>query len=412
MDDTQTSNPLLNRLINPKKPFVRAGYCDYQEASLWGQIPLCGSLFLKIPPFKPEMFEKFFNIQIREIPKIVDFVKETGRLQITLSTDPVFYKDLDYLEPFFCDLNPIYEKSLPSSAFISEKEEMKFAAEYMELGKAGYFDLLIAMNADIGSDEAQNLAGLIRRIDGSVYAYLKILKYDSIIEQLQNLMVDNPAAAFMLFYVSNLFLIGPLTDPTCSAFVGTYDFFEKTNKNYALFSDNAQLLRSSEARYFHELQLEKLKFPAEIGKFIMHKLTYYPESLDACKELISHYNDTELIDVAESLNTGIIQANPDTILLSKKQLEQTMTELWNDKSIPNRITGLKYGIPVAVAAVGTTVLSVLAGTEGFLAGLGISVATRILDAGTKSFIERIAKFTAENYQANIYNFKKKYRLDT
>jgi hypothetical protein len=144
----------------------------------------------------------------------------------------------------------------------------------------------------------------------------------------------------------------------------------------------------------------------------MRKLTYYPESLEVCKELIAHYESSDLDKIVEALNIGIIQANQDMIYKGKNEFEQLLTELWNDKSIHKRITGLKYGIPVSIAAIGTTALGVLAGFEGFLAGLGIAVGAKILDSSRKSLSEKIARFSAENYQATIYDFKKKYHLES
>jgi len=46
---------------------------------------------------------------------------------------------------------------------------------------------------------------------------------------------------------------------------------------------------------------------------------------------------------------------------------------------------------------------------GFLAGLGYSVADRFIDLKTEGLSERLAKLKTRSYQANIYDFKQKYK---
>jgi hypothetical protein len=64
-----------------------------------------------------------------------------------------------------------------------------------------------------------------------------------------------------------------------------------------------------------------------------------------------------------------------------------------------------------MAAIGS-IASVPIGTiGGLLAGLGYNVSDKIIDLGTDTLSEKMAKLSAKSYQANIYDFKKKYKIN-
>lgn len=399
IEENTPVNPLLKRLIKPIKPFARAGNVEYSKISLWAQIPFCGSLFLTLPPFEKDTFEKVYNLRASQIPDLVKFVKDTGKLQITLSTDPVFYEGLDYLDPIFKELMPIYEKGFPSEVFVEEKSQMRDANEYLSLGQVRYFDFLREIWGK--SQESERMFQITKRLDVSTYTYLKVFKYDNLVEELQNLMVDKPFSALTLFYLCKALIVSPLTDPFCTIQSGSFDFFGKLEEKAKSFPslEHAEMKR-----------LENIQRPAEISQFLLTKLTHYPESFEASKELIAHYKTTDLVKIIGELNQGIVEKNSDLVKLSTSDLSQIMSELWNDKTINNRIAGLKFGIPVSIAIGGSMLLWSSLGLTGILAGLGVSAVTKILDVGRESISERIAKLSSKRYQATLYDFKKKYSL--
>ncbi len=70
--------------------------CDTSiENNLYAQIPFCGSLVLPIPTLPQSWFERFF-FKASEIPEIIDFIKESGRLQVVLADFPSRYAGLDH----------------------------------------------------------------------------------------------------------------------------------------------------------------------------------------------------------------------------------------------------------------------------------------------------------------------------
>ena len=113
------------------------------------------------------------------------------------------------------------------------------------------------------------------------------------------------------------------------------------------------------------------------------------------------------------MNEAIVANNPDIVNKSAEELSEILDNVWNDKTIPRRIEGLKVGVPVSMAAIGGIVAGLPgAAGSGFLADLGIKVAEKTVEKffGVKGegLSERISKLRTKSYQANVYDFKKKY----
>lgn len=72
----------------------------------------------------------------------------------------------------------------------------------------------------------------------------------------------------------------------------------------------------------------------------------------ACNELIDEYAAYDLQKVTESLNQAIVTNHPGIVNKSAKELSEILDNVWNDKTIPRRIEGIKIGIPPSIAAIG------------------------------------------------------------
>jgi hypothetical protein len=153
---------------------------------------------------------------------------------------------------------------------------------------------------------------------------------------------------------------------------------------------------------------ECIRFPFEIGKFLTQKLTYAPEGLAACRELMYHYDKYDLQKVQESLNKAVVENHPEVLNKSAEELSEILDNVWNDQTIPWRIKGLRVGIPLSIAAIGSVAAGPIGAVGGFLAGLGFEVASKFLDLKTEGLSETLAKLKMKSYQSNIYDFKKKY----
>jgi hypothetical protein len=206
-------------------------------------------------------------------------------------------------------------------------------------------------------------------------------------------MVDNPEKAMSMLVLCRMFITSPADDMRSDQRNFTLDEFHCAQNLPPICQP-----------------IEK-RFPCEIGKFLMKKLTYAPEGLDACKELMYHYDAYDLQKIQESLNEAIVTNHPDIINKRIGELAEILENTWNDKAIPRRIQGLQVGIPLSIAALGSVAGGPIGALGGFLAGLGFEIGSKVIDLETEGLSERLAKLKTRSYQANIFDFKRKYRSE-
>lgn len=377
--------PPDERFIKLQKPVSDTTFRGTDWASLWAQVPFCGSLVLGISPVQRSIFEKYlFNAS--RIPEIIDFIRETGRLQIALQWKPTDFEGLDFLDPFFTELKPPMITGLPLISF-GDIREIRLAHEvFSTLSSIQLKDFVRRVYDGFGFRGYEFLWESLSQ----VYVFLRLGHY-TIVEDLDNLIVDDPAGAFMLLNVCWIFISEPVANLRFDSFT------------FSLENIRQSMLLPS------VYQPKEVRFPCEIGKFLTKKLTYAPLGLDACKELMYHYDAYDLRKVQKSLNEGIVTNHPDIVNKSAEEFSEILDNIWNDKAIPRKIKGLQIGIPLSMAAIGSVAAGPIGTAGGFLAGLGYNVAEKFIDLGTEGLSERLAKLKTKSYQANIYDFKKKYK---
>lgn len=391
-DPAKHKYPPNERFKNIQEPVAyTSGLKAHCEKNIWAQIPFCGSLLVDIVPLpKPQFEEVYFKVS--QIPKITDFIKETGKLQMALSSNPLAYQGYDYLDPIFEELEPPYFGGLPNSYF-GNAEDIKAAREsFMTLVKLGYLDFLKRLMDPLDSSES-----LLSLVNKSINGYIRLkLTHNSIAEEIENLMVDDPKMAYILLNLSRVFVTDPVDD------------LRSVIRNFTL--DDTKIAQALSTVY----QIENIRFPCEIGKFLLRKSTYVAQDMRACYYLMDNYDAYDLRKVQESLNEAIVTNNPDIVNKSVGEFSEILDNVWNDKTIPKRIKNIEIGIPVSIAAVGY-ILGGLSGlfAGGFLAELGYKIAEKATDSffsvGGEQLSERIAKLRTKSYQANVYDFKKKYK---
>jgi hypothetical protein len=371
--------PPDERFIKLQKPVALAGL-----GNPWVQVPFCGSLIVILSPIPRADFEKHL-CKASEIPKVIDFIQETGRLQVVLNANPRRYEGLDYLDAFFKELNPPFCSGASIYILGNEKEIKKIEDNFYTLGKIRYFDFLNELLKYHSSYSLQNTL----TVDLGTYIHLRLGRY-AIIEEIETLMIDDPGKAFNLLSVCALFISNPFLD------------LRSTLRNFSL--DEIKAAQSLPSIY----QPQEVRFPCEIGKFLLKKLTNAAPNMRACYDLIDHYKSYDLQNVQKSLNEAIVTNHSDIISKSAEELSEILDNVWDDPTIPRKIKSLRR-MPMSIAAIGSAVSAFAGGLEGFLAGLGLSVGAKFLDIEIEGMSERLVKFFARSYQANVYDFKKKYK---
>ena len=384
--------PPDKRFYNLKRPVTDSTFVNCFAEDRWNQVPFSGSTIICLDALPPATFEKFY-FKISEIPKVIDFIKETGKIQIALQDPPQFFEGLSYLDPFFNELEPPHMIGINYTAFVTEKNLKEGFETFNELSKIRFLDFYskICKNITQGGEYFSAQVNSQLCTFSIQYAFLKV-RYPLIAQQIEDSLIDNPLRALLLLTTSSSFIIDPLIDARCDFLTNSFDEIKRGKTVLGQAIDP-----------------NKIRFPCEIGKFLIKKLTYAPKGLRACNELIDHYNSYDLEKVSSSLNDAISKNAPDIVQKNVSAFSEILDNVWNDKTIVNRIQGLRIGVPFSLVALGEVVAGPIGGIGGLLAGLGFDVANRLLEANSDGLYGTVAKRLTQNYQVNIFDFKQKYK---
>lgn len=383
--------PPKDRFKNLKEPIAKSPLSGF---SVWSMVPFYGSTLIPlIPRGDTEKFDELyttgkFGFSSRDIDKMIDLVKATGRIQFFINFPPTFYKNLDFLEPLFRELEPpaVIE---PLDALIAERKREQYAIEFDTLTSLGFEDFVKSTYGYAGIGGAY----LKQKMDAYLHSYagLKFLGYDDLAYEIEELMITNqPEALRWLIIFGNMFVRPSLSPLKEINNFSTEQFteFAELGKNYGITPQTTS--------------------PYEIGKFILEKVIRYPETLDGCLDIMRHYDDEELYKVLGALNEGVKKQNIDLIKDNKNDLSVILENVWAE-------TGkIKRNIKIArwsIGLVGGLSASLVGrGELGILAGLGLSAADEIRGLNSDSVSEKIAKFISPNYLVTLYDFKKRYHI--
>lgn len=385
--NSNISYPNNNRFHKLKQPVGRASYtCD----SIWPQIPLYGSLIIGICPIAESLFYKAHGFEKKDFEKLIDFSKDTGKVQFLINGNPEEYVGLDFLSLLFEELHPPISYKLQQNYLLNNKN---YYTEY---------DALVRLPSQNGMnfiDSQKSIAGfgatrynLNDMSDETFfyYAFLKEFGYNEIIEYFENLLVLDSLKAFNFLAGIGALIVEPKIDAYKSDHI--YSFEDLTK-----LSCGSNIESMGGTNNIHE-----------IGEFLLNKLTFMPESFDACKDVIARYDQEDLYKVSASLHKGVNESNPDIICKNNIELSEILENVWSDAKLENRIKDVNYGIPISMALVGTLASGVLSGGVGLLAGLGLTGVSEIINQ--ESIGETLVKKTVPNHIVNIFDFKKKYNV--
>lgn len=353
--------------------------------SFWSQLPFSGTMIVPLTPKPENLFETFYNFSIDEIPDVIKFAKETKKIQFVLSGRLTDFSECDYLDPFFEELHPpLY---LADMSFDNDRNNTIYEESCKELlplfkESPPFFNFFVMPNGRHMINEF-----IIQ------YTNLRYFGFDEIADTFLKNIVNDPE--FASFYIETAYelMIHPLIDPL--------------KANLAISTNTIQ--RANKMGLNQKAGKNKWGYP-EIGSFLMKKTTHYPESLNACKDLISRYEENDLYNVYSSFSNAVAERNSTAIVDDKNELDVIMQNVWEDtKSVKQRADLFKYGIAVTIGVVGFSVNPVLG---GLLSAIGLPILTQTKSSFLDKHTELFSKKMATPYIANIYDFQKKYLLHT
>ena len=377
LETIATHNSVSDRIPELQTPIIYSR--GIPGCTLWGQIPFSGTVIFQIKPLDKFVFEAGYNISVDSIPDLIKFAKETKKIFFVLSELPTEYLHYDYLQPFFNEIHPpclygnrnfitkdlweIYDKSR------EEIEELvKFSPEH------SFLRFITSGKSIINSYITE-------------YSLLRYLGFEEVADKFIDNFLIEPGLSTEYLGIAYDLLAHPILDPFKATPMLDIQTLEKAHK----FGLN------------HKTQNQGEMFP-EIGSLFMKKLTYYPESLEACKQIISKYEQNDLYNVYSALNTAVNNRESTSIIQNKEELSEIIDNVWKEiKEIERTSRMYKYGIGVTCGMIGYT----LAGVPGLLASLGLG---KLPSYYLEEFSNLISKKAASPYLATIYDFQHKYQI--
>ena len=388
--DANITYPSKKRFHKLREPVGKA-YCGLYE-SIWSQIPLFGSLIIEVDPIQENFFYQAHGIEKKDLERLIDFCKDTGKVQFMINGNPELYVGLDFLSPLFEELHPPLTKTIPLSYLFESEKINKYITEFdtlvnlpSENGKK--FIDIIKYVSELGLSNYSFNELLYESLE--YYAFLKEYGYNDIIDYFENLLVSDSIEA--------------------GTFLGSLGKIIVDTKLDAFNSDRIIPLEvlNNLSSCFSTSDLMEMCNIHEIGENLLNKLTFMPESFDACKDVIARYDQEDLYKVSASLHKGITESNPDLISKKNTELSEIFDNVWDDAKLEKRIKGVNYGIPITMTLIGA-LSGPVGGVGGLLAGLGINVASEIFTQDP--IVEKYVKKTVQNHVVNIFDFRKKYNI--
>ncbi|TQD27920.1 hypothetical protein [Methanolobus vulcani] len=383
--------PPKNRFIKLKEPIADP------YTNIWGVVPFYGSTLAKlIPKDNKEAFDKTHEFTMgfnsHKIDEMIDFQKETGRIQFVLMMPPTYYKNLDFLEPLLTELKPPIVQ-YDSLSVTGHELDKKNKIEFETLAEHGFNKFVMDATGAFGNS---NISYTLAKLEdyASRYSILKASGYEELADEIGTLMIIDPEKAHLYLTVYGFLISNPqkcLLKPIChygEKFMGYVNDLEKQ----------------------FDCEPNTSSVPPEIGKFLLNKITLYPETISGCTKVIQEYDDQDLYKIVNSLNEGVKRNKTDIIEEKSGDMSEILENVWNDsRKITRRADGIKFGISLSLGLIGGVAEGVLG--SGLLASLGLKLSDTIIDMQNNTVNEKIAKSVSPNHLVSIYDFKNKHSLN-
>lgn len=297
-----------------------------------------------------------YGFSSKEIPDLIEYSKETGRIQFILEALPIDFEGLHFLEPIFRDLKPPvlldYRKRLDDRRYEAYDE----IVTVLSLDENYFLEFLSTLHNT--KSRKENLVNLRILID--TYSDLRSLGFDEIADEIiNNILIDFPYSD-CIAGLSDSFITGPILDP----------FNALYTVNYEKFVDFRKMVGKKTS--YERISL----FPFEIGTFLLKHKSFSPLNFEDCKLAIELYKDNEFFNVYKAFIASFSDKNYYDVEKNKKNLNEIFRKIWDEAEVVKRTSDfVKKPIDFFIGGVGLTLSELVARgviepNMGLLAGLG------------------------------------------
>jgi len=389
----RNGNFSINDTYPPRKRFRKlrdpVGTNAYHE-SIWPQIPLFGSLVVCLHPVREDQFQKFFGFSVDDLDKLIDFCKDTGKIQFAIGAPATNFEGLEYLDAVFEELNPPGIAPIPLDVYGSREEIKECVIEFYTLADINFKRKIY----EWGTSEGFSIGKLNKAYEDYCvdYIVLKLLGFNDEIEIIKDLLISNPLEVVNYFNLYATLIV----NPKIMSF--------RAIENFGLDELKGLLIKSDQNN------IKEYKLPCEIGNFIINKLTAYPEGFEACKDVIGKYDQEDLYLLMDSLNTGVKLNNADLINKTKQDISEIIDNIWDDANIKSKKFFTKMTLSMGIAIIGELAGKIISPGLGILASLGFNLVDELISEKSESISTKITKLFIPNHLCVVYDFKNKYNI--
>ena len=366
-------------------------YLSQINIPLWSVVAFSGSTIIPLYPVEERFFESIYGLKTNQINEIVSFTEETGKIQFVLMKDPRDYQGLDFLEPIFQRLRPPKAEGIHPLEFVTDGEDKKFFEEYLVLADLGFVDFFKREFKYNGNKFLlnSNLVTFSRN-----YVMAKVFANPAFSQEIEDALVSDYQRFYEIMMALSIFIFDPMFNPLQC----TQCFDIEQYREVAQWASR------------EGIETKNRPFPCELGRLLMQKLTHYPESLEACKQLSAIYKETDVQKLFMAISESVMLRQSSIVEQKGTELSSILDDLWNDKGVTKKIDGIRFGVPLALGVVGTVSAAISGSFTGLLSGLGFDVMDNLFQLKEESITEKIAKAFSSSQQVAIFDFKKRYSI--
>ncbi|MDG6953932.1 MAG: hypothetical protein JRN33_02970 [Nitrososphaerota archaeon] len=367
-----------------------------QDCALWPQIPLFGTTLVPVFAIPERLFARVNGFEVRDIPRLIDFSNDTGRIQFTLATQPMEYEGLDYLDTLFEEVMPPTLEEVPLDEIVGRHEVKMWHEAFHEEAKISLWPLVARELADPGL-----LPQAKRFMDQLAWSYswLKALGYESVAETIDNLIATDPQQAYEILFTYKNFVTDQSLNP--------YDMISCFSSDY--------ISRMNKVGGHPKAGSSKTVYPCEIGAFLTKKLTLIPESLESCQILIERYSQEELLPIVNALSDAVRSSKSDIARAKSRELGAIFDSVWSDaQRMRGQMRGIKFAVSTSFIALGFCAGALLeggaGGITGLLAGLGLQLAEEHIEGPTNKVARKLFEALSPSQTCAVFDFREKHNV--
>jgi hypothetical protein len=367
------------------------------DSSIWAQIPLFRSLIVPVYPVSKNDFAEVHGFDVKDLDRLIDLCKDTGRIQLVLASNASNYAGLDYLDDMFSELKPIALRSLPLRYSSGDETVRQWATEFTKLAASDFWQVIGESLLDSGFTRysVRQRFGDLR----AAYVLLNDLGYRKAAGTIRDNIKDYPEIAEQMLYFYNHFLVKALTDPLGTVHCDSLEY----------------LSLMAEVDVEGILAKRKLEFPCEIGTFLTKKLTLFPESFQSCLDVMERYDTEGVSELVGALSNAVLTSSEDITNTKLSALNQVLDNTWKEaKELSLRIKGVSSAISIGLGMIGglagESAGGAVGGSLGLLAGLGFKVLDDKLELLSEGIAHRLARKTVSKSVSAVFDFQRKHSL--